>query len=96
LWLVGEQVVEAFGFGDGQGDQPGVGGGLLVGAYGHWGEGVGAGAGFGGGGGGDQGEVAVDGGVEADLGVVVAELVLAEFVVFLDGPAAAGYGGRDG
>ena len=39
----------------------------------------------------DQHDVSHDRGVQAGLGLVEAELVLAELVVFFDGPAAAGH-----
>src|SRR3954454_3985052 len=59
-----------------------------------------AGSGVGGGdradrqGGHDQHDVSHDRRVEADLGGVEAELVLAELVVFLDGPAPSGHGNQ--
>jgi len=98
----GEQVVQAFGLGDGEWDQPGAFGWQVVGADRWRGEGVGAVVGVGGGGradgegGEDQDQVPVDGGVKAELGVVEPEMVLAELVVFLHGPAASGDGDQGG
>ena len=90
----GEQGVQAADFGDGQWDQAGVFGWVLVGCQWWWGQGGGLVAHGGGGGRADrqgrhgQGEVADDGLVEADLAVVEGELVLAD----LDGPAHTGDG----
>jgi len=85
----GEQAPD---FRDGQRDHPGLGGGRLIRAGWWWCLAVGAVFEQGGGGGADdqgghdQHEVAGDGGVEADLGLIQAEVVLAELEFFLNRP----------
>ncbi len=96
---LGSEVEQPLDLDDGEWDQPGVDGWWL-------GRGVGcrhrfvAGSGLGssyradGQGGHDQHDVSHDRGVQAGLGLVETELVLAELVVFLDGPALSGHGGQ--
>jgi len=94
------QHVKAFDLGNGERDQAGVSWWLLV-SSGRYRRGRAGCAQVGGGdradrqGGHDQGQVPDDRGVQADLGVVVAELVLPEFVIFFDRPSAAADPGQD-
>src|ERR1022692_2132468 len=89
-----EQDVQPLDLRDGERDQPGVLGWFLVGEDRQRRGGAGVPQVSGGDGadrqgGHDQGQVPHDRAVEADLGVVVTELVLPELVIFLDGPPAA-------
>ena len=87
---------------DGQRDHPGIGGRRLIRPGRRWCLGVGAvfeeggGDGADGQGGHHQHGVAGDGGVEADLGLVQAEAVLAEFEIFFHGPAQPGGADKPG
>ena len=98
----GDQIGQAFDLGDGQRDEPWVFGWLIVGAGRWWCEGVGDRAQRGGGDrAGSQGdhrenEVAQQGGVEPDLAVVQAEVVLADLEVFLHRPPTPGDGDQHG
>src|SRR6266487_952244 len=89
-----DQDVQPLDLRDGERDQPGILGGFLVGTgrRRRCGAGVpqaGGGNGADRQGGHDQCQVPHDRAVEADLGVVVAELVLPELVIFPGGPPAA-------
>jgi hypothetical protein len=83
---------QAPGFGDGERDHPGIGGRGLVREYrgGCLGAGaaaqLGSGDGADGRGGHDQYGVPGDRGIQADLGLVEPEAVLAEFEIFLSRP----------